>query len=297
MSAQELVRYCEIGKVFGKKRILERCSFAIGTGEIVGLVGPNGSGKTTLMKLLVGLLTPTSGTIKICPGIRIRSIIEEPRFYLHMTAMQNIEYLCGDLQEVSRSDMFAVVKQYAPELCGSKKVGRYSLGMRQKLAILYTMIGNPDLFVYDEPLNGLDPLTKVEIRNLIKSIAVKRQASVLISSHDLAELQHMCDRVIFLDHGTIVKEIKIGVSEQAGYFIQLKNPKDCYKCKDLLIDRYLVQIKKNALYLPELTVDGINALLAELIGQNIPIEEVRKHTSDLERIYLESYKGEDDAEK
>jgi ABC-2 type transport system ATP-binding protein len=202
-------------KVIGKRTIVDSVSFTLNAGEVFGFLGPNGAGKTTTIRMLVGLIRPTEGTVTVC-GFDVRShfeqamrnvgcIVENPDLYRFMTGRENLEHFArmlgvGDA-EVER---VAGLVTLAHRL--DQRVGTYSLGMRQRLGIAQAMLGRPKLLILDEPANGLDPAGIREIRELLRDLAREQGMSVFVSSHLLAEIELMCDRVAIIHKGRLLRE-------------------------------------------------------------------------------------------
>src|SRR5947208_9688989 len=202
-------------KVIGKRTIVDSVSFSLQPGEIFGFLGPNGAGKTTTIRMLVGLIRPTAGTVHIC-GFDIRRqfehamrnvgcIVENPDLYRFMTGRENLEHFARMLG-VGRSEIERVAALVALAHRLDQRVGTYSLGMRQRLGIAQALLGDPKLLILDEPANGLDPAGIREIRELLRRLASERQMSIFISSHLLAEIELTCDRVAIIHKGRILRE-------------------------------------------------------------------------------------------
>src|SRR5256885_7568357 len=202
-------------KILGKRTIVDKVSFSLQRGEIFGFLGPNGAGKTTTIRMLVGLIRPTSGNVTICgfdqrhqfeDAMRcVGCIVENPDLYRFMTGRENLEHFARMLG-VPRTEIERVAELVALEHRLDQRVGTYSLGMRQRLGIAQALLGNPQLLILDEPANGLDPAGIREIRTLLRRLATERAMSVFVSSHLLAEVELMCDRVAIIHKGRILKE-------------------------------------------------------------------------------------------
>src|SRR5260370_25093668 len=202
-------------KVIGKRTIVDGVSFSLSPGEVFGFLGPNGAGKTTTIRMLVGLIKPTSGSVKIC-GYDVRRdfekalrnvgcIVENPDLYRFMTGRENLEHFARMLSvKSSEIERVAELVQLAHRL--DQRVGTYSLGMRQRLGIAQALLGSPRLMILDEPANGLDPAGIREIRELLRSLARDQQMAVFISSHLLGEVELMCDRVAIIHKGQLRRE-------------------------------------------------------------------------------------------
>ncbi len=202
-------------KVIGKRTIVDEVSFSLPPGEVFGFLGPNGAGKTTTIRMLVGLIRPTAGRVTIC-GFDVRHdfekamrnvgcIVENPALYRFMTGRENLEHFARMLG-VAETEVERVAELVSLAHRLDQRVGTYSLGMRQRLGVAQAMLGNPRVLILDEPANGLDPAGIREIRELLRGVARERQMSVFVSSHLLAEIELMCDRVAIIHHGRILRE-------------------------------------------------------------------------------------------
>lgn len=201
-------------KTIGKRKIIKDISFELKSGEVFGFLGPNGAGKTTTIRMLVGLIKPTSGSIKICGHDvkkdfskameRLGCIVENPELYPYLTGWENLQFFARMLKGVDDKRIKDIV-----ELVGLKdriqdKVKTYSLGMRQRLGIAQALLSKPKVLILDEPTNGLDPSGIREMRQFIRFLAKEEGLSVLVSSHLLSEIQLLCDRVSIILSGKII---------------------------------------------------------------------------------------------
>lgn len=187
-------------------------------GSIYGFVGKNGAGKTTLIRLICGLQEPTSGNFTlysirndskdiIRSRRRMGAVVETPSIYMDMTAEENLKYQYNVLGLPSYDGIPELLKLVGLENTGNKKVKNFSLGMKQRLGIAIALAGNPDFLVLDEPINGLDPLGIVEMRELVLKLNREQQITVLISSHILDELSRLATHYGIIDNGRMVKEL------------------------------------------------------------------------------------------
>lgn len=208
-------------------RAVDGISFVVNPGEVVGFLGPNGAGKSTTIKMITGLAAPTSGEVYIdghdvikerAAAMRcVGGVIESPDMYNDKTALWNLRYYAslqyaGDknkdknrIEERIRS-VIALVRLTGRE---NDKVKTYSMGMKQRLGIAQALIEIPKLLVLDEPANGLDPDGIKEIRDLLRTLAAEYGVGVLVSSHQLAEMQLMCDRCLIINRGKIIEDRRI----------------------------------------------------------------------------------------
>lgn len=201
-------------KKIGKKEIIKGIDFELKRGEVFGFLGPNGAGKTTTIRMLVGLIKPTSGTILI-NGHPLKTeftkaisglgcIVENPELYSFLSGQENLEYFARMLKGLPASRIPEVVKLVGMENRIHDKVRTYSLGMRQRLGIAQALLSDPSVLILDEPTNGLDPAGIREMREFIRKLAREQGMSVLVSSHLLSEIQLMCDRVAIITKGEVI---------------------------------------------------------------------------------------------
>lgn len=200
-------------KRIGKRTLVQDISFQVEAGEIFGFLGPNGAGKTTTIRMLVGLIRPTSGTVHIA-GYDIRRqflqairhvgcIVENPELYPYLSGRENLE-LFARMSSVPTERIDEVVQMVELSDRIEDKVKTYSLGMRQRLGIAQALLAQPKLLILDEPTNGLDPAGIREMRQFIRRLSREEGISIFISSHILHEVQLLCDRVAIIDHGKMI---------------------------------------------------------------------------------------------
>lgn len=206
----------EVDKKLGKNQILNQISLSVKKNEVVALIGPNGSGKSTLMKLACGLLHPDRGQVLIDgmdlakereKGLeKLSAVIEEPALYPQFTGRQHLEMLAYlrkiEKKKVDETEVFIDIGENI-----KKRVTKYSMGMKQRLALGMSMLSAPELLILDEPTNGLDPSGVFQLRKEIMRFA-ESGCGVLISSHILGELQVISDRFLFLKEGKLQKEVE-----------------------------------------------------------------------------------------
>lgn len=202
-----IVSLQNVTKSYKDMDAIKNCSLQLERGKIYGLVGKNGAGKTTMMRMIAGLSFPTSGEITLAVS-KIGTLIEAPSLNGGMSAKENLKFyrmFCKEECNVfSNEELLELV---GLSEVGKKKVKNFSLGMKQRLGIAIALLGNPDLIILDEPVNGLDPLGVVEIRNLLKKLHQERGLTILISSHNLPELYQTATDYIIIDKGVVKKEV------------------------------------------------------------------------------------------
>lgn len=206
----------ELTKQYGKNTAVNQVNMKIKKGDIYGFIGRNGAGKTTVIRMITGLVTPTRGEIELFSqkdkgsfknGLpRIGSIIEHPALYPDFTAMENME-LRGKLLGIpEKKSMSSILEKVELGGTGKKKVKHFSLGMRQRLGLALSLLGNPDFLILDEPINGLDPEGIVGMRRLLKRLNEEQGITILISSHILGELSKLATRYGVINEGILVEE-------------------------------------------------------------------------------------------
>ena len=196
----QIIETEHLTKYYGKTPVVDGLSLSVPEGSVYGFIGPNGAGKSTTMKMLLGLVKPNSGSIRLLGKSMTQqnrlsllrqtgSLIESPACYGHLTGEENLQIL-AELKNVPERNIDRVLEIVELTDSRRRKVQQYSLGMRQRLGIAQALLGNPKLLILDEPTNGLDPSGIQQMRNLIKDMPNRCGATVLISSHLLGEMEH-----------------------------------------------------------------------------------------------------------
>ena len=202
-------------KRYGSITAVDNLSLQVPDAGVFGLLGPNGSGKTTSMGMLLGLIRPTAGSIRLfgnaLEGVhpdslrRIGAIVEEPNFYPYLSGRDNLRYFQGITGRETPGEVDHLLEMVGLSDRANSKVSTYSLGMKQRLGIAYTLLGDPDMLLLDEPTNGLDPAGMVEVRDLIRQLGGSGRA-VLLSSHVLHEVEQVCDSLAILSSGKLIAQ-------------------------------------------------------------------------------------------
>ena len=289
-------------KRLGKREIIKDISFSVEEGEIFGFLGPNGAGKTTTIRMLVGLINPNGGNISIC-GHELKNdtenalkevgaVVENPELYKYLSGRENLMQIAR-IRNIPKTQVDETIKLVGLENRIDDKVRKYSLGMKQRLGLAASLLSNPKLLILDEPTNGLDPSGILDFREVVKKAAKERGMAVFISSHILSEVQHLCDRVAFINHGTIksVENVMNESMETDTDIICLKLLQEIDTNKLLSID-YINSARK--------TDDGIEIILLSnktpelikyLVNSNYDVQEVFKIRKGLEQRYMELVEG------
>ena len=281
-----------LSKGFGKTQVIKNISFTVEEGEIVGFVGPNGAGKTTTLKLITDLIRPDEGEIIIngYPLKRQREaalgslagIIENPGLYVNLTGYDNLSFI-AKLRGISKEKL-----QRAIDITGlgdniHRQVRKYSLGMKQRLALGMCLITEPKLLILDEPTNGLDPTGTMELRELMLRMVNEDGVSILFSSHMLGEVEKIADRVLYIKEGVLLDKtvpvfdsyFTIALNDPSAAAAQLESVDGVLSAKVEGKDRLSVHLREGAL----------SEVLKVLTEKNIPIHDITKQQDDLEMIY------------
>ena len=208
---KSIIEVKNLTKVFGSQTVLDDISLDFQEGQITGLIGRNGSGKTVLLKCILGLTTPTKGTINIAgkqvgkdmdfpEGIGF--IINMPGFLPNYSGYMNLKFLADIRKRVGKKKICEAITMVGLDPTNRKKVGKYSLGMRQRLALAQAMMEDPDILILDEPMNSLDNAGVLEMRQIIAKLA-ERGKTIVLTSHNHEDIEMLCQSVYEMDHGKI----------------------------------------------------------------------------------------------
>ena len=280
----------------GGIRAVDGLDLAVATGEIYGFLGPNGAGKTTTMRMLLGLIRPTSGVASVLgrsPGnpkslARVGALVESPAFYPYLSGRDNLRMIarCAGVPKERIEEVFDLVELTDR---ARDKFARYSLGMKQRLGVAAALLKDPELLILDEPTNGLDPAGMADMRDLIRGLG-SGERTVLLSSHLLGEVEQICDRVGVISRGRLIAEST--VQELRGKGALLVGAKPLNRAREhveQLLGAERVEVLNGALRLDAdlATAGRINR---ELVGANIEVTELRPVERTLEEVFLEMTK-------
>lgn len=269
-------------------------------GDILGFIGPNGAGKTTTIKLILGLQSITSGKVYI-NGYDIEenfkkaienvgTIVESPDLYMYMSGYENLKLVANLYKNVEKKRIDEIVKLVGLENRIKDKVSKYSLGMRQRLGIAQALLHRPKLLILDEPTNGLDPEGIKEVKVLLKKLAEQENMAILISSHNLAELDTFCNKISIIKNGEIVETNDIDTFKK-----DIKN--NCYilEVEDSSVIGSIVDYKMDILTETEVRVyiekEKVPLLIKELVLRNVKIYNVSEENLSLEDAFLKKTGG------
>lgn len=290
-----------VSKRYGKKTILNDISMSIEEGEILGFIGPNGSGKTTTIRLITNLIYPNQGDIRICGHSLeyernqalsyVSAIVENPGLYYFMSGKENMDII-RRLNRISIEKMNSIIEMIGLSDRINDKVKKYSLGMKQRLALGICLLTEPKLLVLDEPTNGLDPSGTLVLRSILKKLASETKMSVFISSHILSEIELICDRFIFIKEGKIVatKNNK-RFENEACYKLLIEDSnkaESIFKSCDYIYEYHIV---RNEIYI---TIDKkrLNECLLTLMQNDIKFDGIEIMSSILEADYQKIFMEE-----
>lgn len=298
---QNLILKCEnLHKNFRKKEILKGVSLEISNGDILGFIGPNGAGKTTTIKLILGLQKINSGKVEI-NGFDIKTnfekaiakvgaIIENPDLYMYMSGLDNLKLIANLYPSVTDKRILEVIKLVGLENRINDKVSKYSLGMRQRLGVAQAILHKPNLLILDEPTNGLDPEGIKDLRNLLIKLSKEENMGILISSHNLAELESFCNKVCIIKNGIIVETSDIDTvkkeASEGNYIIELDDAK---RARLIIGDISIAQ--DNTHILVHAIKEDIPNIVKKLVLQDIQIYSITEEIISLEDAFLKKTGG------
>jgi len=296
----EAIRLEAISKQLGGREILKGVSFAVKQGDIFGYLGPNGAGKTTTIRILLGLLKPTSGRAHILgedvskdeARRKVGFVLESDGLYENKTAEENLTYYARIYEVAEPAERIDRILELVRLQDRAKdKIGTYSKGMRQRLALARAMIHDPELLVLDEPTAGVDPSGQIEVREVILNMAYKEGKAIFLSSHNLGEVQRICNRIALIDRGEIklygeleqlrrersVNEVEIETTEAIAepLFTELKSLSHLGLRERK--DKSLTFVLQEGVRVPD--------IVSLLVRRGVEIEGVSRKEASLEEIY------------
>ena len=303
---QTVIETKALCKQYGPHTAVDHVELHVPQGCVYGFIGPNGAGKSTTMKMLLGLVHPTGGSVELLGhtlneenriGLlrQTGSLIESPSGYLHLTARENLA-IAADLKGVDRKDIDRVLDVVHLTSAANRKVGQYSLGMKQRLGIATALLGSPKLLILDEPTNGLDPAGIQEMRSLIAAMPESTGATVLISSHLLGEMEQMVSQVGILNHGKLLFEGPLAALQRHARGGVLLRVLDAQRAVAVLqaqgIRAVTRPVQPDTLELPPLPDEALAALVGALAGSGAGVVGLTSQTKNLEEIFLSLTKGD-----
>lgn len=292
-----------VKKTIGRKKIIKEINFIVKEGEIFGFLGPNGAGKTTTIRMLVGLIKPTEGEISICEKSVLKekekalknvgAVVENPESYKYLSGRENLMQIAR-IRKVKKEEIDKLIELVGLKDRIDEKVSKYSLGMKQRLGLAAALIGDPKLLILDEPTNGLDPSGIFDFRQIVKKAAKEKQMAVFISSHILSEVQTLCDRVAFINHGEIksVEDIKLHsiTTKLESISVITKDNDKAVKILERMNDVQSAKIDNEEIKII-IDKDKDSKVLKELVLSGIEVKEFYQNRNELEQRYMELVEG------
>jgi ABC-2 type transport system ATP-binding protein len=285
-------------KRYGSTVAVDDLTFRVTPGRITGFLGPNGAGKTTTLKAVLGLVRPTSGTTRVLgkpyrelddPARRVGAVLETSRYHPGRSGRNHLRVLAAQ-QAIPRDRVEEVLELVAMKEAAKRRVGGYSMGMRQRLGLASALLGDPELLILDEPANGLDPAGIRWLRDLLRSLA-SRGRTILVSSHVLAEVEQIADEVVIIHRGKFVTQSTTAeLAARAAAGVRVRSPQ-AERLREILSQEGMsvVAMEDGALGV----VDGTPERVGELAAANqIVLHELVTERATLEEAFLELTAGE-----
>ncbi|HVG42439.1 MAG TPA: ATP-binding cassette domain-containing protein [Chitinophagaceae bacterium] len=287
---------------FGFKKnnlIIKDINLQVEQGTIYGFLGPNGAGKTTTIRLLMGLLTPQHGEIKICGkslthnSIEIFSdigtLIESPSLYQHLTGFDNLE-ITRKIKNVPKARVDEVLQVVKLSKAAKAKVKSYSMGMKQRLGVAIALLSKPKLLILDEPTNGLDPKGMIDMRELLFNLSRDFGTTILVSSHLLSEIEKIATHLGIIHNGSLkyqgtMQELEKLNQKKSYILLETNNP---HKAISFLQDQYRIKLNdEDMLEIDFQTKEQVDAICKKIISEGLNIYQVQIITHSLEKTFLE----------
>lgn len=295
MDTQPIISTQRLTKTYGSTTIVDALDLHVAPGTVHGLLGPNGSGKSTTMKMLLGLVTPTSGDITVLgrpmnrdtrPQVLqgVGSLIESPSAYPHLTGGENMK-IAARLFRAEPLNVQRAIALVRLEKHMDKLVKNYSLGMKQRLGIAMALMRDPRLLILDEPTNGLDPAGIEEIRSLIVGLARDEGRTVLVSSHLLSEIEKMASHLTIIDHGKLIfqgSQKQLYDAQLPDLFIQTPSADIA---ADLLAALHPVR-SADGIKIAGMTDEQVAEICAHLVSNGVPLHQVVRQRRSLEEVFI-----------
>jgi ABC-2 type transport system ATP-binding protein len=290
----------QLTKQYGSYKAVNNVNLHIKEGSIYGFIGRNGAGKTTFLKMICGMASPTSGTIKLFGteknniGTQMNKVgvlIEAPGLYPSMTAFDNmrLKYICSGMAKPDKNEYInSLLKLVGLDSVGNKKAGCFSLGMKQRLGIAMALVGDPKLLLLDEPINGLDPQGIAEVRDTIIKLNKERNITIIISSHILEELSKIATDYGIIDKGVLIKELtgqQLADSCQERLVISADNASEAESViKDMGFQKYSV-IGGNTIEIYE-RYNETPELIFALADKKVRINSISPKNESIENYFI-----------
>ena len=293
-----MIEVDRLTKRYGKTVAVDDLSFSVTPGRITGFLGPNGAGKTTTLKAILALIRPTSGTTRVLgkpyselddPARKVGAVLETSRYHPGRSGRNHLRVLAAQAG-IPRQRVEEVLELVAMKEPAKRRVGGYSLGMRQRLGLAAALLGEPQLLILDEPANGLDPAGIRWLRDLLRSLAHQGR-TILVSSHVLAEIEQIADEVVIIHRGKFVAQsttTELGARAAAG--VRVRSP-EVDRLREMLAGQGMsaIVLEDGALGVTDGTPERVGELAA---ANNIVLHELVAEKATLEEAFLELTAGE-----
>jgi len=289
-----------IKKTLGKQEILKGISFNVETGDIFGYLGPNGAGKTTTIRILLGLFRADSGKLEILgqdiklseTRRKIGFVLDADGLYDNMTAEENMEYYAR-IYGLSEADkrICELLNMVNLENRAKDRINSYSKGMRQRLALARAMVHDPDILVLDEPTSGVDPSGQIEIRQIMIDMAHEKNKTIFLSSHNLDEVQRICNRIALIDRGEIklygeLESLRQNMSKRMVIIETVQCIEESLLAEIRKLSHLgLQEMKRNSLIFSPDQGTEVSDIISILTGLGVKIEEATRKEASLEEMY------------
>lgn len=301
----DIFQAINLSKNYGNISVLKEVNMTIHPGEIYGLIGENGAGKTTLMKIIGNIVRPTSGSISLFGQTdttlmnqerrKIGYLIEIPALYSELSARDNLEFYCRIMNITDKNTINEVLHIVSLKDTENKKVGKFSLGMRQRLGLAIALINNPKFLVLDEPINGLDATGISQVREMLIKLAKEKEVAVLISSHVLSELQLLATKYGFIHKGRMLQELSADdLIETEGKYICIVSSNPLLAAQILKENFNIKEIdgdKNGEIRIPN-GLFTLEEIISVLIRSKVQILSVSTHSTTLEDYFLNLIEGD-----
>ena len=290
-----ILQTTDLKKYFGSVHAVDGVSLDIQRGEVFGFLGPNGAGKTTTIGMVLGLLRPTAGKIRLfeqplspaqnAPLRRVGALVGSPSVVPYLSARDNLDLLARLHPGTKESRIDEILEQVGLMEAARRKAGKFSSGMKQRLGLAMALLNKPELLILDEPTNGMDPAGMREIRILLRSL-VDQGVTVFLSSHLLHEVEQVCDRVAVLNIGKFVAQGAVNELLGQKQVVRVRVPSPAEAAEALSSLPGVKDIQPNGAYV---AVSGVSSqdVVAHLVAHNIVPSEISAGQNDLESLFLE----------
>lgn len=289
----------DLSKKFKNEEVVKNINIKVYPGDIYGFLGPNGAGKSTSIKIMLGLVAPTNGTVLINgydvfkdreKAIEyVGAMVEAPSFYTYLSGYKNL-LLYANIYNQPKERIEEVLEIVGLSMSKNKRVSKYSLGMKQRLAIARAFLNKPKIVILDEPTNGLDPQGVIEIRNLIRELAFREKITFILCSHILTEVQTLCNRLSIIYKGSVIAEGEVDKlldSQFESYFIETS---EADRVKELLsnvpsLSDVVIGANEVKIKVAKGKFSEINSIL---VLNNVLVNSIKKHEISLEDYFIKA---------